>query len=92
MHSPNIASGSPAIAEAFFTALGYSPNDPICFRAFTDQKHVGVVTKQLIGTVAECHAQLADWNAEGFGIFAVINQATGFKDSDVTAVKAVFAD
>ena len=44
------------------------------------------------GTVDELFRKLVARNEDGAGIYVVANKSTGAKDSDVTFVRAVFAD
>ena len=44
------------------------------------------------GTVDELFRKLVTRNEDGAGIYVVANKSTGAKDSDVTSVRAVFAD
>jgi len=44
------------------------------------------------GTVDELFRKLVARNEDGAGIYVVANKSTGAKDSDVTSVRAIFAD
>ena len=73
-------------AIRFLQALGCNNNTR--FRTFDDAKR---------GIIPKCYSamefdKLADENLKGAGVFVIVNETTGDKDSDVIRVRALFAD
>lgn len=72
-----------------------APGEPVTFQTFDDTKrHRRELVQILHGTLAEYAATLAKLNAQGAGVFFVVNatDGEGRKASNVKRVRALFVD
>jgi len=80
--------------EKFLCWIAGGPGAVFQFRAIPE--HISIRdrsrTRNFLGTFAEDGAGLTCLNANGYGIFAVVNETTGTRDEHVTRIRAVFAD
>jgi RepB DNA-primase from phage plasmid len=81
-----------SIAKQFITALTGSPDTPMNFRTFAEAETSKSYAKKPKGSIASLAAELQRLNNEGSGVFLTVQQATGDKAEDVTAIRALFVD
>ncbi len=62
-----------------------------CFRTFSDKPKQSNLARKINGPIKVCAAELQALNDQGAGVFVVINKG-GQTTSDITRVRAVFAD
>lgn len=68
--------------------------DKVAWRAIPDRQEMfddGHKAKTLNGTLAQSYEKLKQWNEQGYGIFAVVNEG-GISAKEITRVRALFVD
>jgi hypothetical protein len=81
-------------AELFISCIAGSPDAPVSFQYFDDQKQGRVFPGHCHGTLAENFDRLSDLNRQRAGIYVMPNEGDlkGRSEENVTSIRCVFAD
>jgi hypothetical protein len=84
----------PNMAQEFVRLLTGSADTPMLFRFIEEPKPQGRKPNvgEAVGPVATAWPRLEAANKQGYAVYAVVNEGAGYADSDITAVRALFAD